>query len=73
MLLKRHLANRVAPFGLAVPVVGLLAGMVILGERVTGWQWAGVALVTSALAFVIVGSMPRGGGSPGLPKWREGE
>jgi O-acetylserine/cysteine efflux transporter len=60
-LLKRHLAIRVAPFGLAVPVVGLLAGIVILGERVTVWQWAGVALVISALAFVIAGSMPRDG------------
>jgi O-acetylserine/cysteine efflux transporter len=59
-LLKRHLAIRVAPFGLAVPAVGLLAGMVLLGERVTNWQWAGAALVISALVFVIAGSTPRG-------------
>jgi O-acetylserine/cysteine efflux transporter len=70
MLLKRHLAVRVAPFGLAVPVVGLLAGTVLLGERVTGWQWAGVALVISALAFVIAGST-RGGMTKGpvRPRW----
>lgn len=55
-LLQRHPATRVAPFSLGVPVVGLLAGMLVLGERVTGWQWAGVALVVAALAVVIVGS-----------------
>jgi O-acetylserine/cysteine efflux transporter len=31
-LLKRHPANRVAPFSLGVPVVGLATGMLVLGE-----------------------------------------
>lgn len=52
-LLKRHPANRVAPFSLGVPVVGLAAGLVILGESITGWQWAGIALVVAALACVM--------------------
>ncbi len=55
-LLQRHPANRVAPFSLGVPVVGMLAGTLALGERVTRWQWAGAALVVSALAVVIVGA-----------------
>ena len=54
-LLKRHPANRVAPFSLGVPVVGLAAGMLILGESVTGWQWAGIVLVVAALACVMLG------------------
>lgn len=54
-LLKRHPANRVAPFSLGVPVVGLTAGMLVLGERITGWQWAGIALVVAALASVMFG------------------
>lgn len=54
-LLKRHAANRVAPFSLGVPVVGLAAGMLVLGESVTAWQWAGVALVVAALACVMLG------------------
>ena len=54
-LLKRHAANRVAPFGLGVPVVGLAAGMLVLGESVTAWQWAGIALVVAALACVLFG------------------
>jgi len=57
-LLRRHPASRVAPFCLAIPVVGLAAGIVLLGERVTPWQWTGAVLVMSALIFVF-----RGGGS----------
>jgi len=48
-LLKRFDASRVAPFSLGVPVVGLLAGMTMLGERLSIEQWAGSALVVSAL------------------------
>jgi len=54
-LLKRHPANRVAPFSLGVPVVGLAAGLVVLGESITGWQWAGIALVVAALGWVMLG------------------
>ena len=55
-LLKRHPANRVAPFSLAVPVVGIAAGMLGLGERVTPWQWGGIVLVVLSLALVVFGS-----------------
>ena len=54
-LLQRYPANRVAPFSLAVPVVGLTAGMVLLGEGVAPWQWAGIAFVVAALACVVLG------------------
>lgn len=56
-LLKRHPANRVAPFSLGVPVVGLATGMLVLGEAVTGWQWTGTALVVAALACVLLGGL----------------
>lgn len=56
-LLKRHPANRVAPFSLGVPVVGLAAGLLLLGESITGWQWAGIALVVAALACVMFGGI----------------
>ncbi|MDI9334056.1 MAG: EamA family transporter [Cytophagales bacterium] len=48
-LLKRHSANRVAPFSLGVPVVGLAAGICLLGEQVSHWQWAGIVFVIAAL------------------------
>jgi O-acetylserine/cysteine efflux transporter len=54
-LLKRHPLNRVAPFSLAVPVVGITSGMLVLGDVVTGWQWAGIALIVLALATVMFG------------------
>ena len=56
-LLKRHPANRVAPFSLGVPVVGLSTGMLVLGEAITPWQWAGITLVVAALACVMLGGM----------------
>lgn len=62
-LLKRHPANRVAPFSLGVPIVGLATGMLVLGEVITPWQWAGIALVVAALGCVMLGKLfttPRG-------------
>ncbi len=58
-LLKRHPANKVAPFSLGVPVVGLATGMLVLGEVITPWQWAGIALVVAALACVMLGGIVR--------------
>ncbi len=58
-LLKRHPANKVAPFSLGVPVVGLATGMLVLGEVIMPWQWAGIALVVAALACVMLGGMRR--------------
>ena len=58
-LLKRHPANRVAPFSLGVPVVGLATGMLVLGEVITPWQWAGTALVVAALGCVMLGGLIR--------------
>ncbi|MDO9113175.1 MAG: EamA family transporter [Polaromonas sp.] len=55
-LLKRHPANRVAPFSLGVPVVGLTTGMLVLGEAITPWQWAGITLVAAALICVLSGN-----------------
>ena len=56
-LLKRHPANRVSPFGLGVPVVGLAAGMLVLGDVITPWQWGGIALTVAALACVMLGGL----------------
>jgi O-acetylserine/cysteine efflux transporter len=53
-LLKRHPANRIAPFSLGVPAVGIMAGMGVLGETVSAWQWAGITLVLAALACVML-------------------
>ena len=54
-LLKKFPASRVAPFSLGVPVIGVIAGIFLLGEQVAPLQWAGAALVLCALACVLFG------------------
>ncbi|MDR3683858.1 MAG: EamA family transporter [Geothrix sp.] len=58
-LLMRHPANRVAPFSLGVPIVGLAAGVFTLHESISGWQWAGIGLIAAALAAVVLGGTLR--------------
>lgn len=58
-LLKRHPANQVAPFGLLVPVVGLLAGMLLLNESLSGWQLAGTAWIAAALVIILIAARGR--------------
>lgn len=55
LLLKRHDANRVAPFSLGVPVIGLLAGLWWLGEPIDTWQWSGSVFVGLSLLLVVLG------------------
>lgn len=44
-LIARHPTSRVVPFSLLVPVVGLIAARVVLGESPTGWEIVGAATV----------------------------
>ncbi|MES2348108.1 MAG: EamA family transporter [Pseudomonadota bacterium] len=54
-LLKRHPVNRVAPFSLGVPVVGISTGMIVLGDVITAWQWAGITLIVLSLVCTMFG------------------
>lgn len=54
-LLKHHHANQVAPFSLGVPIIGLVAGIVLLGETINVWQWLGSMFVGVALVLVVFG------------------
>jgi len=49
-------ANIATNPGLGVPVVGITAGMVVLGEQITPWQWGGIGLVVAALLIVMFGA-----------------
>lgn len=55
-MLARYQVSRVAPFTFGVPVVGMLAGVVILGESVSLLQWFGAVLIMSALYFIVAES-----------------
>jgi O-acetylserine/cysteine efflux transporter len=50
-LMGRHDASRVAPFTLLVPVVGIAAAWIALGERPTGPELLGAAIVLLGLAL----------------------
>ncbi|GAA1711238.1 EamA family transporter [Isoptericola hypogeus] len=71
-LMARHPAGVVAPFSMLVPVVGMTAAWLILGERVTVAEGAGAALVVGG---VLLGStrararrlLPVAEGGPGAP------
>ncbi len=54
-LMARHPAGTVAPFSMLVPVTGLTAAWVVLGERPSALEWLGCAVV-------VVGVLVTAGG-----------
>jgi O-acetylserine/cysteine efflux transporter len=54
-LIQTYSANRISPFSLGVPMVGLLSGMIILSETISPWQWAGIVFCFIALVITMVG------------------
>lgn len=54
-LLAKHPAGRVTPFALLVPVIALLAGYLILNERLAAWHWLGIVVVMAGLTLHIFG------------------
>lgn len=54
-LLSRHPANRVAPFSLMVPLVGLTTGWVVFGEALRAVHFVGGALLMGGLLLNLFG------------------
>ena len=54
-LLSRHSASLVSPFALLIPVVGIAASALLLGERITAFEIAGGALVFLGLLINVFG------------------
>ncbi|MDP2260703.1 MAG: EamA family transporter [Caulobacter sp.] len=52
-LLSRHPAATIAPMSLLVPVFGMAASAVFLGEALPGWKLAAAALVIAGLAVNV--------------------
>ncbi|WP_018152470.1 O-acetylserine/cysteine exporter [Leeia oryzae] len=55
-LLSMHPANKVAPFSLLVPVVGLITAWLVFGEQLSGLQWGGCALLMFGLIVNVFGA-----------------
>lgn len=58
-LLARHAANKVAPFSLLVPVVGLIAASLLLGEHLSAGQAVGSLLLLGGLVINVLGERLR--------------
>lgn len=54
-LLGRYPADRVVPFALAIPVIGLAVGWAAQGESVSAAMLGGAAVVLAGLALVVLG------------------
>jgi O-acetylserine/cysteine efflux transporter len=54
-LMSRYAANKVAPFSLLVPVVGLTTGWVVFGEALKPIHYAGGALLMTGLLVNLFG------------------
>lgn len=57
-LLRRFRVDQVIPFSLLMPVVGVLSGVLLLGEKVTLNELAGAAVVMAGLAVVVFAKGP---------------
>jgi O-acetylserine/cysteine efflux transporter len=60
VLLSRYPASTIAPFALLVPVTGLAAGAVLLGERITLLEVGGCVLVFAGLLLNVFGGWALG-------------
>ncbi|MFC8714535.1 EamA family transporter [Streptomyces sp. NPDC057197] len=60
-LLRRHPASTVAPFSLLVPVFGMSAAALFLGESVTPLRWCAAALLVGGVALTSLAPGRRGG------------
>jgi O-acetylserine/cysteine efflux transporter len=54
-LLSRHKAADVTPFALLIPVIGMIASGIILGERLTGAEVAGTLVILAGLTLAMLG------------------
>ncbi|ACR29991.1 DME family drug/metabolite transporter [Burkholderia glumae BGR1] len=54
-LLSRYPAAQVAPLSLVVPVVGIASSALLLGERMSGAEYLGTALVMAGLVVNVFG------------------
>ena len=55
-LLSLYEPNRVAPFSLLVPVVGLFTAWAVLGEQLNAWQWWGSLALMVGLVVNLFGA-----------------
>jgi O-acetylserine/cysteine efflux transporter len=53
-MMRKYRVDQVAPFALLMPVVGVAAGAVLLGERLTALSAIGGIVVLAGLVFALI-------------------
>lgn len=66
-MLAKYPADRVVPFNLGIPVVGLAAGWLLTGESVTAPMLVGAAVVLVGLGLVVINPGADSGGPGSAP------
>jgi len=51
-LVKRENLGFISMFYFVVPVIGLISGWLVFGEKLMSVQWIGMAVIASALVFL---------------------
>jgi drug/metabolite transporter (DMT)-like permease len=69
--LRRVQASFAAASFYLIPVVGLTAGGLVLGERLEPYQWAGAALVVGAVVGILRGPKGTSAAPIASPSWAE--
>ncbi|MFG2496841.1 EamA family transporter [Streptomyces sp. NPDC048441] len=64
-LLRRHPASTVAPFSLLVPVFGMSAAALVLGESVSALGWCAAPLLVGGVGLTSLAGVRRGGSGAG--------
>jgi len=59
-LLARYPAATVSPWSLLVPVFGMAASAVLLGEALPIWKLTAAGLILTGLAITVIGPRLRG-------------
>jgi O-acetylserine/cysteine efflux transporter len=63
-LLRRYSVNIVVPYSLLIPIFGVLAGVVLMGDPF-GWQsFAGAAVTVAGVAAITLGKRKQAGAAP---------
>jgi O-acetylserine/cysteine efflux transporter len=59
-LMQRYRVDQVTPFALLMPLVGVLAGALVLGEHLSVWTALGGMVVLGGLAIALIERAPAG-------------
>jgi O-acetylserine/cysteine efflux transporter len=56
--MQRYRVDQVTPFALLMPLVGTLAGAVVLGEHLSVWTALGGVIVLAGMAIALIERAP---------------